>query len=96
MTSQLCHHHWEDGWGKHVCLLPAGHDTGAVYQLKHGDVWRTVTINEFVQAERAAGFRNTMGRPDQPATGGFSGYGYVGSVKYGTDHACRCDQRTQP
>lgn len=26
----------------------------------------------FVRAERSAGFRNTMGQPDEPATGGFS------------------------
>ncbi len=31
-----------------------------------------VTKKEWVRAERAAGFHNTMGKPDEPGTGGFS------------------------
>jgi hypothetical protein len=31
-----------------------------------------VSKAEFVRAERQAGFRNTMGQPSEPATGGFS------------------------
>ena len=33
---------------------------------------REVTKEEFVAAERKAGFINTMNQPDEPATGGFS------------------------
>ena len=33
--------------------------------------WTEVTKEEFVAAERAAGFHNTMGQPDEPGTGGF-------------------------
>lgn len=43
--------------------------------------WREVTKKEFVQAERAAGFHNTMGLPDELATGGFSGGGVRGRVE---------------
>jgi hypothetical protein len=42
--------------------------------------WTKVTKEEFVSAERAAGFRNTMGRPLEPATGGFSGGGVHGAT----------------
>ena len=47
------------------------------------DEWTEVSKEKFVRAERAAGFRNTMGRPDEPATGGFSGGGVEGRVRYG-------------
>lgn len=30
--------------------------------------WREVTKTEWVAAERAAGFKNTLGQPDEPAT----------------------------
>lgn len=45
---------------------------------------REVSMAEFVAAERRAGFRNTMGRPDLPATGGFgnSREGLRGRVEY--------------
>lgn len=33
--------------------------------------WREVTKEEYVNAERAAGFHNTMGQPDEPATASF-------------------------
>jgi hypothetical protein len=41
-----------------------------------------VTKAGFVQAERRAGFRNTMGQPDEPATGGFSGATFMGRIEY--------------
>ena len=44
------------------------------YFIKLGDSpWVQVTKAEFVSKERNAGFHNTMGQPDEPATGGFSG-----------------------
>ena len=46
------------------------------------DDWCEVTKQEFVEAERAAGFWNRMGQPNEPATGGFSG-GYIrGRVRF--------------
>jgi hypothetical protein len=45
--------------------------------------WGEVSKAEWVHAERAAGFHNTMGRPEEPATGGFSGNGMRGTVTYG-------------
>jgi hypothetical protein len=44
--------------------------------------WTEVTKEEFVKAERAAGFRNTMGEPNEPATSGFSGHGMNGRKRY--------------
>lgn len=44
------------------------------YYLTEGDSpEREVTKAQFVSAERRAGFTNTMGEPDEPATAGFSG-----------------------
>ena len=43
--------------------------------------WQEVSKEEFVQAERAAGFNNTMGQPDEPATSGFGGHGVRGRVE---------------
>lgn len=43
---------------------------------------REVTKEEFVSAERAAGFRNTMHRPDEPATSGFGGNGIRGWIEF--------------
>lgn len=44
------------------------------YHLTEGDSEaREVTEAEFVAAERHAGFINTLGRQDRPATAGFSG-----------------------
>src|SRR5688500_1051709 len=34
---------------------------------------REVTMAEYVAAERSAGFHNTQGKPQEPATAGFSG-----------------------
>jgi hypothetical protein len=54
-----------------------------LYFLQYGDGPVTeVTMEEFVQAERAAGFHNTMGEPDRPATAGFSGGNVRGTVRY--------------
>jgi len=44
--------------------------------------WAEVSEEEWVQAERSAGFHNTLGRPDRPATAGFSGSGIRGRVTY--------------
>lgn len=42
--------------------------------------WREVTKEQFVQAERSAGFRNMNGQPKEPATAGFSGGGVQGTT----------------
>jgi hypothetical protein len=39
---------------------------------ENGEPWREVDKAGFVAMERRAGFRNTMGQPDEPGTGGFS------------------------
>jgi hypothetical protein len=48
---------------------------------------REVDKAEFVNVERRAGFRNTMGQPDEPGTGGFgvSGPGWElrGRIEFG-------------
>ena len=46
--------------------------------------YQEVTKEEFIQAERAAGFNPKYG--DGLATGGFSGNGVSGSIKYISDH----------
>ena len=53
---------------------------------------REVTLEEFCKAERAAGFRPKLSSSDPRymttlATGGFSGNGVSGSVKYTPEHA---------
>jgi hypothetical protein len=52
-----------------------------------GNTWDEVTKEEYVRAERAAGFHNTMGRPDEPATAGFSSSNYHkrGRLRYLAD-----------
>lgn len=47
--------------------------------------WVEVTKEEYVQHERSAGFHNMMGKPDEPATGGFSSTSHSteGRVEYG-------------
>ena len=37
----------------------------------HPPQWREVTKEEYVRAERQAGFHNSMGYPDEPATAAF-------------------------
>jgi hypothetical protein len=63
----------DDGYRYFLC---------AAYRAGKDEAWEEVTKTEFVAAERAAGFHNTMGRPDEPATGGFSGHGVSGRVRY--------------
>lgn len=44
-----------------------------VYEVRYGKgPWRALPKREWVTVERSAGFHNTMGHPDHPATGGFS------------------------
>lgn len=44
------------------------------FWIKRGsDKWRSATKAEYVAAERSAGFRNTLGQPDEPATSAFAG-----------------------
>lgn len=53
------------------------------YYLSHPQLGeKEVTKEEFIQAERAAGFRSKSGRDDVCATGGFSGNGISGHVRY--------------
>lgn len=55
------------------------------YWIRRDDgPWQEVSMAAFVAAERSAGLRNTMGRPDLPGTGGFSH----------TYHPGQPDQRT--
>jgi hypothetical protein len=59
------------------------------YFLSRGDRPEVeVTKEEFVSAERNAGFYNTVGEPDEPATGSFSTHtrgeeGISGRIQYG-------------
>jgi len=51
------------------------------YWLSVKDKWIEVTKAQYVAAERAAGFFNTMGQPDEPATSAFLGAdGSMGST----------------
>ena len=53
------------------------------YFLSHPQLGeKEVTKEEFIKAERAAGFRSNSGSMDDCATGGFSGNGISGSIKY--------------
>jgi hypothetical protein len=49
--------------------------------------WEEVTEKEYVDAERAEGFHNTLGQPDKPATSSFSGKTYEGRQGFLHDHA---------
>jgi len=63
-----------------------------IYELKVGwqDDWIEVTKEKWIKAERVAGFRPKMSS-DQPgymdtcATGGFSGGGTSGRIRYDLD-----------
>lgn len=45
-----------------------------LYHLRYNaGEWIEVTMEDYVKAERAAGFHNTLGEPDQPATVMFNG-----------------------
>jgi hypothetical protein len=51
------------------------------YWVREPSRWYEVTKEQFVAAERDAGFHNTLGQPNEPATAGFSGrYGIEGAV----------------
>jgi hypothetical protein len=53
------------------------------YFVRYGaEPWAEVEVAAFVSAERNAGFHNTMGRPAQPATGGFGNGHISGRVVY--------------
>lgn len=43
--------------------------------------WREVTKEEYVRAERQAGFHNSMGQPNEPAT---TSFGDTGTGRRGT------------
>ena len=58
-------------------------DYQAKYYLSHPQLGeKEVTKEEFIKAERAAGFRSKSGSMDDCATGGFTGNGISGSIKY--------------
>lgn len=48
--------------------------------------WEEVSKQTYVRHERNAGFRNTMGQRDEPATSAFSSsrYPYHGKIQYGS------------
>ena len=53
------------------------------YSIRLGEgEWREVSKEEFVKYERQAGFYNTLGQPNEPATGGFSGRQIEGRISY--------------
>lgn len=61
-------------------------------KLGSEEVEQKVTVEEFCKAERQAGFRPKMASDDPrymltPATGGFSGGGISGHMKYEPDTA---------
>lgn len=47
----------------------------------HPETETEVSKEEWVKAERRAGFNNTMGHPEEPGTGGFSGGGIRGRIE---------------
>lgn len=53
------------------------------------DKWEETTKEIYVKHERAAGFRNTMGQPKEPATAGFSSsiYPVEGKTQYVSEHS---------
>lgn len=53
------------------------------YFLFRSDDWIEVTKEEYVRVERQAGFRNTMGQPDEPATAAFGSGALRGRIQYG-------------
>lgn len=52
-------------------------------QMGESSPWQEVSKENYVNAERMAGFRNTLGRPDEPATSSFSSGPIAGSLCYG-------------
>jgi hypothetical protein len=55
-------------------------------QYSGNDPWQEVTKDGYVDAERGAGFYNTLGRPDQPATASFGNGRISGRLCYGGRH----------
>lgn len=55
------------------------------YFIRQRPKWVEVDKETYVRHERYAGFRNTMGQPDEPATGSFSSSSYdvEGRLIYG-------------
>jgi hypothetical protein len=51
--------------------------------------WREVSKEEYVAAERRAGFHNTLGQPREPATSSFSTNGLEGRIKWRADAVAR-------
>lgn len=50
---------------------------------RDGDAEDEVTKSTFVAFERANGFHNTMGKPDEPGTASFHGRYGSGRIRYG-------------
>lgn len=55
------------------------------YYIRTKPRWVEVDKATYVRHERAAGFHNTLGQPDEPATSGFSASNYdtEGRLEYG-------------
>lgn len=64
------------------CLYWRWLDRGERFWLKApGGRWEEVDEGAFVRAERAAGFHNTLGHPEKPATSAWSGAnGWAGTT----------------
>lgn len=69
------------GHDPRICEVSEDLERRQRYELRLGGPWRAVSRAEWVNAERVAGFHNTMGHPDRPATGGFSGHGIEGRIR---------------
>lgn len=52
------------------------------FLTREGDQEKEVTKQEFVRAERSAGFRSPLGSSDEPATAGFSDNDVYGRVEF--------------
>lgn len=55
------------------------------YQIRQADgSWKTVSKRQYVRWERRAGFHNTNGQPDEPATAAFKGRDDIeGRMRFG-------------
>lgn len=47
-----------------------------------GETWTQATKAEYVAAERSAGFHNTLGQPEEPATSSWSSGGCAGRMAF--------------
>lgn len=52
--------------------------SGYWLRADHQTSWDEVSKADYVAAERNAGFHNTLGQPEEPATSAFSGKGMNG------------------